>query len=44
MGKVIEVSDETYDKIKEQLGEESFKDIDSLKDMVGEKYWVKDLE
>ena len=37
----LEVSDETYDKIKEQLGEESFKELDSLKDMIGEKYFFR---
>ena len=37
----IEVSEETLEKIKDQLGEESFKDIDSLQDMVGEKYFFR---
>ena len=41
MTKTIEVSDETYEKIKTQLGEESFKEIQSLKDMVGEKYYFR---
>jgi len=41
MGRTLEVSDETYEKIKEQLGEESFKEIQSLKDMVGEKYFFR---
>ena len=41
MGRTIEVSEETYEKIKQQLGEESFKDIDSLQDMVGEKYFFR---
>ena len=41
MTRTIEVSDETYGKIKEQLGEESFKNIDSLQDMVGEKYFFR---
>jgi hypothetical protein len=41
MTKTIEVSEETYEKIKEQLGEESFKDISSLEDMVGEKYFFR---
>ena len=39
--KTIEVSEETYEKIKEQLGEDSFKDIHSLKDMIGEKYFFR---
>jgi len=41
MTKVIEVSEETYQKIKEQLGEESYKEIQSLKDMVGEKFFFR---
>jgi len=41
MGRTLEVSDETYEKIKEQLGEESYKEIQSLKDMVGEKFYFR---
>lgn len=41
MARTIEVSDETYEKIKQQLGEESFKEIQSLKDMIGEKYFFR---
>jgi len=41
MARTIEVSDETYQKIKEQLGEDSFKDITSLQDMVGEKFYFR---
>lgn len=41
MSRTIEVSEETYFKIKEQLGEESFKDIQSLQDMIGEKYFFR---
>jgi len=41
MGRTIEVSEETYEKIKEQLGEASFKEIQSLQDMVGEKYFFR---
>ena len=37
----IEVSEETYDKIKEQLGEESFKDLTCLEDMIGEKWFFR---
>jgi len=39
--RTIEVSEETYDKIKEQLGEESFKDFDALEDMIGEKWFFR---
>lgn len=41
MARTIEVSDETYQKIKEQLGEDCYKDILSLQDMVGEKYYFR---
>jgi len=41
MGRTLEVSDEMYEKIKEQLGEESYKEIQSLKDMVGEKFYFR---
>lgn len=41
MSRTIEVSDETYEKIKQQLGEDSYKDIQSLKDMVGEKFYFR---
>ena len=37
----IQVSDETYEKIKEQLGEENVLDILSLQDMVGEKFYFR---
>ena len=41
MVRTIEVSDETFEKIKQQIGEDSFKEIQSLKDMVGEKYFFR---
>lgn len=41
MTRQIEISDETYEKIKQQLGEDSFKDITSLQDMVGEKFFFR---
>jgi len=41
MSRTIEVSDTTYEKIKQQLGEDSFKEINSLKDMIGEKYYFR---
>ena len=41
MSKTIEVSDETYEKIKSQLGCDSFKDLSTLEDMVGEKYFFR---
>jgi hypothetical protein len=41
MTRIIEISDETFEKIKQQLGEDSFKDITSLQDMVGEKFFFR---
>ena len=39
----IEVSEKTLERIKDQLGEESYKNIDSLQDMVGEKYYFRTI-
>lgn len=41
MARTIEVSDDTYELIKKQLGEDCFKDINALQDMVGEKYFFR---
>jgi len=41
MSKTIEVSDETYEKIKSQLGENSFKEIKQLSDMVGQCFFFR---
>lgn len=41
MTKIIEISDETFEKIKEQLGESDYKDITSLQDMIGEKFFFR---
>jgi|SRR3990167_1621811 len=41
MARTIEISDETFEKIKQQLGEDSYKDITSLSDMVGEKFFFR---
>ena len=41
MTRTLEVSEEAYQKIKEQLGEESFKEVNSLEDMIGEKYYFR---
>ena len=38
MTKTIEVSDETFDKIKDQLTDGEVKEIDSLGDLIGETY------
>lgn len=41
MSRTIEISEETYEKLKKQLGEDSFKEIVSLVDMVGEKFFFR---
>lgn len=41
MSRTIEISDETFEKLKTQLGEDCFKDITSLQDMVGEKFFFR---
>ena len=41
MVRTLEISEETYEKIKAQLTEDGFKDISQLKDMVGEKYYFR---
>lgn len=41
MPKTIEISDETFEKLKTQLGVDAFKDLTSLQDMVGEKYFFR---
>ena len=39
MSKTIEVSEETYSKIKDQLGaDEKIKEINSLEELIGETY------
>jgi hypothetical protein len=41
MTRQIEISDETYEAIKDQLGEKSFKEIKALDDMVGESFYFR---
>lgn len=41
MPRTIEISDETFEKLKAQLGEDCFKDITTLSDMVGEKFFFR---
>lgn len=41
MPRTIEISDETFEKLKTQLGEDCFKDITSLSDMTGEKFYFR---
>ena len=39
--RTITISDETYNKLKEQLTEEGFKEINDYQDMVGEKFFFR---
>lgn len=41
MPRTIEISDETFEKLKKQLGEDCYKDITSLQDMIGEKFFFR---
>lgn len=41
MGRVIEISEETYERIKEQLGEEEVQDISCYEDMIGQSYFFR---
>lgn len=41
MARTIEISDETFEKLKTQLGEDCYKDITALSDMVGEKFFFR---
>jgi len=44
MSKTIEVSDETFEKIKEQLGPDfQPKELDSLQDLVGMKLFIRTI-
>jgi hypothetical protein len=41
MSRTLEISEEIYQKIKQQLGEDSYKEIQTLQDMVGEKFFFR---
>ena len=41
MSKTITISEETYDSIKDQLGEEEKVDVSSLEDFVGTKLFIR---
>ena len=41
MSKTIEVSEETYEKIKEQLSADELVDISNLDDLVGQKLFIR---
>lgn len=41
MSRMIEISDESYERLKDQLIAEGYKDINKLEDMVGEKFFFR---
>ena len=41
--RTIEISEETFEHIKNQLGEDCYKEIESLQDMVGEKFFFRTI-
>jgi hypothetical protein len=41
MTKTLEISDETYDKIKDQLLDEEVKEVSNYEDLVGGKYYFR---
>ncbi len=41
MTKTLEISDETYEKIKEQLSADELIDISTLDDLVGQKLFIR---
>lgn len=43
MSKTIEISEETYEKIRDQLSEDDVKEVDSYEDLVGGKYFFRSV-
>lgn len=41
MPRTIEISEETYEKLKDQLLEQGYTEINNLKDMVGKKFFFR---
>jgi hypothetical protein len=41
MSRTIEISDETFEKLKDQLMEDGCKEINTLKEMVGKKFFFR---
>lgn len=41
MSRTLEISDETYEKIKEQLQADELIDVSSLDDLVGKKFFIR---
>jgi len=43
MSKTITISDETYENIKEQLGENERCDISNIEDLIGKKFYFRNV-
>lgn len=41
MSRTLEISEETYEKIKEQLQADELVDVSSLDDLVGKKFYIR---
>lgn len=41
MTKTLEISDETYERIKEQLNADEMVDVSTLDDLVGKKFFIR---
>jgi hypothetical protein len=41
MTKTLEISDETYERIKEQLNQDEQKEVNSYEDLIGGKYFFR---
>lgn len=41
MSKTLEISDETYERIKEQLQADELVDVSTLDDLVGKKFFIR---
>jgi hypothetical protein len=41
MSKTLEISDETYEKIKEQLQADEMVDVSTLDDLVGKRFFIR---
>jgi len=41
MSRTIEISEETYEKIKNQLGDDEVVEVDNLDDLIGKKLFIR---
>jgi len=41
MSKTIEISEETWEKIKDQVSEDEVVEIDTLEDFIGKKFFIR---